>query len=726
VLSPTATATPLPFTGQAVTAGSQHTCALTSTGGVKCWGLNDYGQLGDGTVVSRNTPVDVSGLGAGVVAVSGGGRHTCALTSAGGVKCWGRNNYGQLGDGTLSDRHTPVDVSGLTSGVTAISAGGYHTCALLSSGAVKCWGRNNRGQLGDGTTTNRSAAVNVGGLAGAIAVSAGGSDLQGGHTCALTGAGGAKCWGRNDLGQLGDGTTSDRHQPTDVAGLGSGTAEVHAGRYHSCARTNSGAVKCWGWNISGQLGNGTTTTSNVPVDVIGLQSDVTSLAAGGLHSCATSANGGARCWGANTSGQLGDGTTSMRSKPVSVLQTPGGPPLLGIGAVAAGGSLLTDGHTCAVMTAGGIKCWGLNGSGQVGDGTTTRRTTPVDVAGLAPDPTPTPTSTTPGDTATPTETPTDTATATETPVPSATPTPTDTPLPTATPTPTDTPTPIDTPTPTDTPTATATPTSTDTPGPTATPAVPDAVLYFALLSSGTVGGVSVANEDIVAWDGAQGFSLLFDGSDVGLAGFGIDAFAVLPNGELLLSFTDEGSVPGISGTVDDSDVVKFTSTSLGDNTSGAFALYFDGSDVGLTGAGEDVDAVELLPNGHLLLSVVDILSVTGLSADDEDIVEFSPSSLGAATAGTWSLYFDGSDVGLSTTSSEDVDALALDAAGKLYLSTLGDFSVTGIAGADDDVFIFDPVTLGTTTSGAHEPSLFFDGSAHGLGPNDLIAIDLPE
>jgi hypothetical protein len=127
-----------------------------------------------------------------------------------------------------------------------------------------------------------------------------------------------------------------------------------------------------------------------------------------------------------------------------------------------------------------------------------------------------------------------------------------------------------------------------------------------------------------------------------------------------------------------------------------------------------------------LLSVIDILSVTGLSAQDEDIVEFAPSSLGSTTAGTWSVYFDGSDVELATSSSEDIDGLALDAAGSIYLSTLGDFSVTGVAGADDDVFIFDPATLGATTSGTYQPSLFFDGSPLGLGPNDLIAIDLPE
>jgi alpha-tubulin suppressor-like RCC1 family protein len=140
-----------------ITTGSSHTCAVTTAGGVKCWGYNGYGQLGDGTITYRTTPVDVSGLTSGVASIVAGSYHTCAVTIAGGMKCWGRNNYGQLGDGTTTNRTTPVDVSGLTSGIASAAAGSYHSCAVTTAGGMKCWGWNGNGQLGDGTLTDRTA-----------------------------------------------------------------------------------------------------------------------------------------------------------------------------------------------------------------------------------------------------------------------------------------------------------------------------------------------------------------------------------------------------------------------------------------------------------------------------------------------------------------------------------------------------------------------------------------
>jgi hypothetical protein len=252
-------------------------------------------------------------------------------------------------------------------------------------------------------------------------------------------------------------------------------------------------------------------------------------------------------------------------------------------------------------------------------------------------------------------------------------------------------------------------------------------MYFSLQSSGSVGvssPTSVANEDIVAWLGGDNFSLFFDGSDVGLANFTIDGFDVIAADKVLLSFAEAGTVNGLS--FDDSDVVLFTGT-FGPTTSGNFSMYFDGSDVGLTTSDEDVDAIQLLPNGTLMISTTGSFSVSGASGADEDIVRFTPLAGGLgddSSAGSWSLYFDGSDVGL-TSSGEDVEGLGVASDGKLYLSTLGNFSVSGLSGANEDVFVFTPSALGSATAGAFGPGLFFDGSAYGLSGNNVYAIDLP-
>jgi hypothetical protein len=211
--------------------------------------------------------------------------------------------------------------------------------------------------------------------------------------------------------------------------------------------------------------------------------------------------------------------------------------------------------------------------------------------------------------------------------------------------------------------------------------------------------------------------MFFDGSDVGLGGStsrDVDAFYLLSDGSILLSLTGASSIPGV-GTVDDSDILRFVPSSLGTSTSGTFQWYFDGSDVGLTSNGEDVDAITLAANGDLILSTAGGFSVPGAMGADEDMIRFSPTALGASTSGSWSVYFDGSDVGLNDSGNEDSWGTWIDAAsGDIYLSTRGNFSVIGASGDGADIFICDPVSLGLNTACLFGPGLYWDGSASGF------------
>jgi hypothetical protein len=233
---------------------------------MKCWGLNANGQIGDNSTTTRPTPVDVNGLGSGVSAISGGALHTCALTG-GAAKCWGYNFWGTVGDNSTTQRLVPTAVSGLGSGVSAISAGVLHTCALVAGG-VKCWGYNVNGQLGDNSTTQRLTAVDVVSLGG-VATSIVTAEL---HTCALMASGGARCWGDNSYGQLGDNSNTQRLTPVDVSGLAGATVVASAQGAHSCALSAAGAVKCWGRNGNGQVGDGSTISRRVAVPIRPAQS----------------------------------------------------------------------------------------------------------------------------------------------------------------------------------------------------------------------------------------------------------------------------------------------------------------------------------------------------------------------------------------------------------------------------------------------------------------------
>lgn len=405
---------------RAIAAGYGHTCALTDAGAVKCWGYNSHGQLGDGSTEDRLTPVNVVGLESGIRAITAGGAHTCALTETGAAQCWGSNSWGQLGDSSLIDSPNPVAVSSLGSGLRAISAGYGDTCAITAAGSLKCWGLNDSGELGDGSTVNRPTPVDVSGLdSGVAAISAGynqtcavteagaalcwgdnhhlqigngypgyratpvnvfglGSNIQGissgyFHGCALTATGAAKCWGSNQSGVLGDGSETDRPIPVDVSNLSGGVRQVVAGGLHSCAITLAGAIRCWGRNSNGELGDGSTTHRTTPsVEVAGLGSNVQAIALGKVHTCALAESGAVLCWGDNSYGQLGDGSRIEHHLPVNVTDLAGG-----VRAISGG-----DGHTCALTVAGAVRCWGRNGLGQLGDGTREDRLVPVAVVGL--------------------------------------------------------------------------------------------------------------------------------------------------------------------------------------------------------------------------------------------------------------------------------------------------------------------------------------------------------
>lgn len=395
-----------------LSAGGAHNCARLMNRTLMCWGDNGDGQIGDGTTSSsRRTPTPVVMLTM-VDEVDAGGSQTCARSGAQ-VYCWGRGNLGQLGNGSSNQRETPVPVSTLSDALE-LTVGNAHACARRASGWIACWGSNTSGQIGDGTTNNRfvpttvlqlanatkivvgvghscarrmngelacwgdtmegefdasamalSVPMRVDGVSDAISAAAGDS-----FTCALRANGAVLCRGRNDMGQLGDGTTAERRTFVAVSGL-TDAVELVAGTAFVCARRASGAVVCWGTNNNGQLGDGTMASRTTPVAVAAL-TDAVELVAGATHACVRRANGQALCWGNNSDGQLGDGTMAARTRPTAI------PMITDFVQLSAG----LD-HTCGRRSTGAMLCWGNNSSGQLGDGTNVARLAPTLVSGAS-------------------------------------------------------------------------------------------------------------------------------------------------------------------------------------------------------------------------------------------------------------------------------------------------------------------------------------------------------
>lgn len=280
---------------------------------------------------------------------------------------WGDDWNGQIGDGTTTYSAQPAAISSLSTGVTAISAGQYHALAV-KGGLVYAWGANSQNQIGDGTSTLRSSPVQVSGLSNITAVAAGGY-----HSLAVTSGGLVYAWGRNAEGQLGDGTTNAHSTPVQVPGL-TNIVAVAAGMAHSMARASDGSVYVWGRNAEGEVGNGGTTNQLTPLKVTGITAS--QISAGGWHSVALQTNGNVATWGWNGAGQLGNNTTTNALTPITVLGVGGIGTLSGVSAVAAG----VD-HTVAIVSDQTLTAWGLNNTGQIGDGTQgTNRLAPVAVS----------------------------------------------------------------------------------------------------------------------------------------------------------------------------------------------------------------------------------------------------------------------------------------------------------------------------------------------------------
>ena len=358
--APSTEATSVRLPRRNVAAGGAHSCGITQSGAVVCWGNNATGQLGDaGAGASANAPVIVNGA-SGFAALVAGGDHTCGLSQGGSAVCWGLNTKGQLGNGRTAGPPAPAAVAGNHSFVM-LTAGARHTCGLTGDGAAWCWGDNGAGQLGDGSTRSSNTPRQVTGGVKFKALAAGSE-----HTCGIATDGRVYCWGDGFSGQLGRGARESQNEPVAVDVNMKFTA-IAAGGKHACAIAVGGRVYCWGANVAGEIGDGSKTERDRPVVVPGARA-YSALSAGPEHTCAVTDSGEAYCWGRNRDGQLGDGSKADRTAPVKVAIDQA------LQAVSAGGT-----HTCGVSRSQAVVCWGGNARGQLGDGTITGRPSPAPV-----------------------------------------------------------------------------------------------------------------------------------------------------------------------------------------------------------------------------------------------------------------------------------------------------------------------------------------------------------
>ena len=330
------------------------------------WGTGQFGRLGDNSATNRSSPVSVAGVLNDWVQISAANQHTVALRPNGQAWAWGRGTNGRLGNGSTASSLSPISVVGGFTDWIQISAN-QHTIGIRANGQAWAWGLNSYGQIGDGTITGRSSPVSVvGGFTNWTQISAGYF-----HTAAIRTNGQAWVWGRNSAGQLGTNNTTNFSSPVSVVGGFTNWLQISAGAYHTVGLRTNGQLWSWGSNTWGQLGTGNYTGFSSPVSVVGGFTDWAQVSAGNNHTAAVRANGQAWCWGINNYGQLGDNTFDGRTSPRSVV---GG--FTDWVQISAGNN-----HTAAIRANGQAWCWGYNNNGQLGDGTTTSRLSPVSVVG---------------------------------------------------------------------------------------------------------------------------------------------------------------------------------------------------------------------------------------------------------------------------------------------------------------------------------------------------------